>query len=94
MSCTRTTTQETSHMQVPPTNSEPPTARRSPRRSRAIGFAALAVSLLMAVPTGQSAFAEDAAELPGGGDLGPNVLVFDPSTPNIQGKVDEIFKKQ
>ncbi|MEU0132389.1 coagulation factor 5/8 type domain-containing protein, partial [Streptomyces sp. NPDC006289] len=81
-------------MQVPPTNSEPPTARRSPRRSRAIGFAALAVSLLMAVPTGQSAFAEDAAELPGGGDLGPNVLVFDPSTPNIQGKVDEIFKKQ
>ncbi|MEW2124244.1 discoidin domain-containing protein [Streptomyces sp. NPDC007259] len=33
-------------------------------------------------------------QLPGGGDLGPNVLVFDPSTPNIQGKVDEIFKQQ
>ncbi|MGN5637508.1 discoidin domain-containing protein, partial [Streptomyces sp. AC154] len=33
-------------------------------------------------------------QLPGGGDLGPNVLVFDPSTPNIQAKVDEIFKKQ
>ncbi|MFJ7525948.1 discoidin domain-containing protein [Streptomyces griseus] len=33
-------------------------------------------------------------EIPGGGDLGPNVHVFDPSTPNIQGKVDEIFKKQ
>ncbi|MFD9504909.1 discoidin domain-containing protein, partial [Streptomyces sp. NPDC060035] len=33
-------------------------------------------------------------QIPGGGDLGPNVLVFDPSTPNIQGKVDEIFKKQ
>ncbi|MBK6033411.1 coagulation factor 5/8 type domain-containing protein, partial [Streptomyces sp. MBT59] len=31
---------------------------------------------------------------PGGGDLGPNVHVFDPSTPDIQGKVDEIFKKQ
>ncbi|MDF6022605.1 discoidin domain-containing protein [Streptomyces sp. JH34] len=33
-------------------------------------------------------------QIPGGGDLGPNVLVFDPSTPDIQGKVDEIFKKQ
>ncbi|MFJ2708965.1 discoidin domain-containing protein [Streptomyces sp. NPDC087428] len=33
-------------------------------------------------------------QIPGGGDLGPNVLVFDPSTPNIQAKVDEIFKKQ
>ncbi|WP_327247790.1 discoidin domain-containing protein [Streptomyces sp. NBC_01320] len=32
--------------------------------------------------------------IPGGGDLGPNVLVFDPSTPGIQAKVDEIFKKQ
>ncbi|MBW5262801.1 discoidin domain-containing protein, partial [Streptomyces poriferorum] len=28
-------------------------------------------------------------QIPGGGDLGPNVLVFDPSTPNIQAKVDE-----
>ncbi|MFD7432622.1 discoidin domain-containing protein [Streptomyces sp. NPDC059818] len=33
-------------------------------------------------------------QIPGGGDLGPNVLVFDPSTPDIQAKVDEIFKKQ
>ncbi|MFK0322332.1 discoidin domain-containing protein, partial [Streptomyces sp. NPDC090231] len=33
-------------------------------------------------------------QIPGGGDLGPNVLVFDPSMPNIQAKVDEIFKKQ
>ncbi|MEV7176092.1 discoidin domain-containing protein [Kitasatospora sp. NPDC093679] len=30
----------------------------------------------------------------GGGDLGPNVMVFDPSTPNIQAKVDEVFTKQ
>ncbi|WP_435820778.1 discoidin domain-containing protein [Kitasatospora cineracea] len=30
----------------------------------------------------------------GGGDLGPNVLVFDPSTPNIQATVDAVFKKQ
>ncbi|MGC4946661.1 discoidin domain-containing protein [Streptomyces sp. DT224] len=33
-------------------------------------------------------------QLPGGGDLGPNVLVFDPSTPGIQAKVDEIFHQQ
>ncbi|WP_412104905.1 discoidin domain-containing protein [[Kitasatospora] papulosa] len=33
-------------------------------------------------------------QIPGGGDLGPNVLVFDPSTPNIQAKVDAIFKQQ
>ncbi|MEV1049490.1 discoidin domain-containing protein, partial [Streptomyces sp. NPDC049916] len=33
-------------------------------------------------------------EIPGGGDLGPNVHVFDPSTPDIQGKVDAIFKQQ
>nr|4TZ1_A Chain A, Putative secreted protein [Streptomyces sp. SirexAA-E]4TZ3_A Chain A, Putative secreted protein [Streptomyces sp. SirexAA-E]4TZ5_A Chain A, Putative secreted protein [Streptomyces sp. SirexAA-E]4TZ5_B Chain B, Putative secreted protein [Streptomyces sp. SirexAA-E] len=33
-------------------------------------------------------------EVVGGGDLGPNVLVFDPSTPDIQGKVDEVFRKQ
>ncbi|MFJ9635730.1 discoidin domain-containing protein [Streptomyces sp. NPDC101178] len=33
-------------------------------------------------------------QLPGGGDLGPNVHVFDPSTPNIQGKLDEVFRQQ
>jgi hypothetical protein len=32
--------------------------------------------------------------LPGGGDLGPNVHVFDPSTPGIQAKLDEVFKQQ
>ncbi|WP_443057279.1 discoidin domain-containing protein [Streptomyces sp. NBC_00669] len=30
----------------------------------------------------------------GGGDLGPNVKVFDPSTPNIQGQLDSIFAQQ
>ncbi|GFN06897.1 hypothetical protein Smic_54530 [Streptomyces microflavus] len=51
----------------------------------------------MAVPTAQTAFGEESQQVqavPGGGDLGPNVHVFDPSTPDIQGKVDEIFKKQ
>ncbi|MGW5847426.1 discoidin domain-containing protein [Streptomyces sp. NPDC055254] len=32
--------------------------------------------------------------IPGGGDLGPNVIVFDPSTPGIQAKLDEVFTQQ
>ncbi|MFJ9340368.1 discoidin domain-containing protein [Streptomyces sp. NPDC101733] len=32
--------------------------------------------------------------LPGGGDLGPNVIVFDPSTPNIQARLDQVFTQQ
>ncbi|MFD5872014.1 discoidin domain-containing protein [Streptomyces sp. NPDC060322] len=32
--------------------------------------------------------------LPGGGDLGPNVHVIDPSTPNIQGQLDQVFQEQ
>ncbi|MCX4711441.1 coagulation factor 5/8 type domain-containing protein [Streptomyces griseus] len=72
----------------------PPTAPRTRRRARALGFAALAVAMLMSVPTAQTAFGEEVQAVPGGGDLGPNVHVFDPSTPDIQGKVDEIFKKQ
>ncbi|MFE9815051.1 coagulation factor 5/8 type domain-containing protein [Streptomyces sp. NBC_00236] len=86
-------------MHVPPT--EPPTtpptgapASRRRRRTRTFGFAAFAVSLLMAVPTAQTAFGEDAQAVEGGGDLGPNVMVFDPSMPDIQAKVDEVFKQQ
>ncbi|MEV4950079.1 discoidin domain-containing protein [Streptomyces sp. NPDC053755] len=33
-------------------------------------------------------------QLPGGGDLGPNVHVFDPSTPGIQSKLDQVFQQQ
>ncbi|AWL40419.1 MULTISPECIES: coagulation factor 5/8 type domain-containing protein [unclassified Streptomyces] len=87
-------------MPVPPTDparSAPPTPHR--RRPKALGLTALAAALLMAVPTTQAAFGSDAApagvqEVVGGGDLGPNVLVFDPSTPDIQGTVDEVFRKQ
>ncbi len=32
--------------------------------------------------------------IPGGGDLGPNVHVFDPGTPGIQAKLDEVFQQQ
>ncbi|OPF75034.1 coagulation factor 5/8 type domain-containing protein [Streptomyces antioxidans] len=44
-----------------------------------------------AAPSGRS---KSPKALPGGGDLGPNVIVFDPSTPGIQAKLDEVFKKQ
>ncbi|MFB7552048.1 coagulation factor 5/8 type domain-containing protein [Streptomyces sp. NPDC056154] len=71
----------------------PPTAPPR-RRARTLGFAALAVALLMTVPTARTAFGRDAAPLAGGGDLGPNVIVFDPATPGIQAKVDDVFKKQ
>ncbi|MCX2181402.1 discoidin domain-containing protein [Streptomyces sp. SKN60] len=32
--------------------------------------------------------------LPGGGDLGPNVHVIDPSTPNVQAQLDSVFQQQ
>ncbi|MER5365364.1 coagulation factor 5/8 type domain-containing protein [Streptomyces sp. NPDC002722] len=74
-------------MQAPPT--APPR-----RRNRILGFAAIAAALLISAPTAPAAYGQDAQEIVGGGDLGPNVLVFDPSTPDIQGKVDEVFKRQ
>ncbi|GGV18079.1 hypothetical protein GCM10010275_69670 [Streptomyces litmocidini] len=38
--------------------------------------------------------ADTGPALPGGGDLGPNVHVFDPTTPGIQTKLDEVFAQQ
>ncbi|MFZ3474789.1 discoidin domain-containing protein [Streptomyces sp. 4.24] len=32
--------------------------------------------------------------LPGGGDLGPNVHIMDPSTPGIQAELDRVFREQ
>ncbi|WP_033307596.1 coagulation factor 5/8 type domain-containing protein [Streptomyces iakyrus] len=72
---------------------------------RAVLGAAAAASALAALPGTASAAPATPARreqpvrkgpraLPGGGDLGPNVLVFDPSTPNIQGRLDEIFRRQ
>ncbi|MEV0848501.1 coagulation factor 5/8 type domain-containing protein [Streptomyces sp. NPDC049954] len=80
-------------MHFPPTSSTPQRTLtpRSRRRATALaGVSALVTSLFLLAPTGQAA----ADPLPGGGDLGPNVKVFDPSTPDIQGQVDDIFKKQ
>ncbi|KAF4408731.1 MULTISPECIES: coagulation factor 5/8 type domain-containing protein [Streptomyces] len=79
-------------MQAAPTAT--PAAPPGRRKKRLTVFAAAAAALLMAFPATQNAFGEDAPMIEGGGDLGPNVMVFDPSTPDIQGKVDEVFKKQ
>jgi hypothetical protein len=58
-----------------------------------VATGALAAGLLALVPSLVPGTAQ-AAPLAGGGDLGPNVIVFDPSTPNIQGTLDDIFHKQ
>lgn len=88
-----------------PTNSPSPgspgsPSPGSPARRSVLGAAAASVPALLAL-SGPAAAAPAAAtpsarkaRLPGGGDLGPNVIVFDPSTGGIQAKLDEIFKKQ
>ncbi|MEU0277446.1 coagulation factor 5/8 type domain-containing protein, partial [Streptomyces sp. NPDC006195] len=70
-----------------------------PTRRTVLGVMAAAASapsmLALSSPASASASTRNgAAALPGGGDLGPNVVVFDPSTPNIQGRLDEIFRQQ
>ncbi|GGO46270.1 coagulation factor 5/8 type domain-containing protein [Streptomyces lasiicapitis] len=89
---------------MPPSPTPPtPASRRT-----VLGAAAASVPALLAVAgpaaAAGAAQAEPAAapappakkapRLPGGGDLGPNVIVFEPSTGGIQAKLDEIFKKQ
>ncbi|USA04790.1 coagulation factor 5/8 type domain-containing protein [Streptomyces lydicamycinicus] len=80
-------------MPIPPTGDPAP---RTPRPARRRVLAAMAAAVpavsLSALPARASA--APAAALPGGGDLGPNVLVFDPATPDIQGTLDEIFQRQ
>jgi hypothetical protein len=52
-------------------------------------------SAAQATPTGRERPARKKPRaLPGGGDLGPNVLVFDPATPGIQARLDEVFRQQ
>ncbi|MEU5338637.1 coagulation factor 5/8 type domain-containing protein [Streptomyces asoensis] len=45
-------------------------------------------------PAAAAAHGKRPRALPGGGDLGPNVLVFDPSTPDIQARLDAVFRQQ
>ncbi|MEU1335279.1 coagulation factor 5/8 type domain-containing protein [Streptomyces sp. NPDC005865] len=56
--------------------------------------ASLAPTTAAASPASSAAARTSATRLPGGGDLGPNVIVFSPSTSGIQARLDEIFKQQ
>ncbi|QKV96626.1 coagulation factor 5/8 type domain-containing protein [Streptomyces sp. NA02950] len=91
-------------MSTPPTDG--PAHRRPalPRRTvlTTMAGAAAAAPALLALPSSAAAAPASApgrrgrrhAALPGGGDLGPNVLVFDPATPGIQTTLDRVFKEQ
>ncbi|MFF1406033.1 coagulation factor 5/8 type domain-containing protein [Streptomyces sp. NPDC058294] len=84
---------------MPPAFSDSPASGRSPvTRRTVIGAAAAAASapLLtgLATPASAAPSAVRPRALAGGGDLGPNVLVFDPATPGIQAKLDEVFRQQ
>ncbi|MFF1565656.1 coagulation factor 5/8 type domain-containing protein [Streptomyces sp. NPDC058293] len=88
-------------MLIPPTNpsttsSSPTAGTVTPSRRTVLGvMAATAATVPGLLALGSPASAAPAPDpLPGGGDLGPNVIVFDPSTPGIQAKLDEIFKQQ
>ncbi|MFE6892545.1 coagulation factor 5/8 type domain-containing protein [Streptomyces sp. NPDC057694] len=66
---------------------------------RTILGAVAATAALPAIGTVTASAAEDrtaatATKLQAGGDLGPNVIVFDPAAAGIQAKLDEIFKQQ
>ncbi|MFG2501887.1 coagulation factor 5/8 type domain-containing protein [Streptomyces sp. NPDC048441] len=70
----------------------------SRRTAIAAALAVPATGLLSAAPaTAAPATAATARPQPAVAadpDFGPNVIVFDPSTPGIQGKLDEVFKRQ
>ncbi|WP_210587716.1 coagulation factor 5/8 type domain-containing protein [Streptomyces sp. GESEQ-35] len=63
---------------------------------RSLLGAAAAAPVLAALPASASAAPSRPRPraLPGGGDLGPNVIVFDPSTSGIQARLDQVFAQQ
>lgn len=86
-------------MPTPPTPATSTSGSQPPRRRAVLGaLAATAVAVpgaaALATPTSAAPRRRTADPLPGGGDLGPNVIVFDPSTPGIQAKLDEVFARQ
>ncbi|MGW3008660.1 coagulation factor 5/8 type domain-containing protein [Streptomyces sp. NPDC001219] len=83
-------------MPIPPTADSAP-APGTPKPSRRSVLAAVAAAVpaaSLSVLSTRASAAPAPAALPGGGDLGPNVLVFDPAMPDIQGRLDEIFRRQ
>uniref|UniRef100_A0AAU3HQH7 Coagulation factor 5/8 type domain-containing protein n=1 Tax=Streptomyces sp. NBC_01393 TaxID=2903851 RepID=A0AAU3HQH7_9ACTN len=92
---------------MPPTPTDVPDSGRSPVARRTVlgamaagaaapGLLALSspASAVPASPAESVSPAQQPSALPGGGDLGPNVIVFDPSTPGIQARLDQIFRQQ
>ncbi|MFG2543542.1 coagulation factor 5/8 type domain-containing protein [Streptomyces sp. NPDC048594] len=89
---------------MPSSPTHSPTPEPSGVRRRSVLTAAAAAPVIaglagagaaVAAPGSGSPVPRDSPlALPGGGDLGPNVIVFDPSTANIQGRLDEIFRQQ
>ncbi|MGW4170384.1 coagulation factor 5/8 type domain-containing protein [Streptomyces chartreusis] len=72
-------------------------------RRTLLGAAAVATPAVLGVatpaaaapsPTAATSARKKPRALPGGGDLGPNVIVFDPSTPGIQARLDQVFRQQ
>lgn len=83
-------------MPTPPTN-DADSPKSAFSRRKVLGAMAVAVpaaSLATVAATSSASGAPAADPPPGGGDLGPNVIVFDPSSPDIQGKLDEVFNQQ
>jgi hypothetical protein len=80
-----------------PSSPASPSAAPSVGRRAVLGAAAAVVPVLAGVSTPARAAGvprTSVRALPGGGDLGPNVLVFDPATPGIQAKLDQVFHQQ
>ncbi|MFF4214621.1 coagulation factor 5/8 type domain-containing protein [Streptomyces sp. NPDC001796] len=82
---------------MPPVPPDSPDPRRPGVGRRAVLGAAASVAPMLAglsAPASAAPSRRRPRTLPGGGDLGPNVLVFDPSTPGIQAALDEVFRQQ
>ncbi|WP_406005824.1 coagulation factor 5/8 type domain-containing protein [Streptomyces sp. NBC_00637] len=77
-----------------PSSETPAVRRRAVLAAAATAAAAPALAGLASAPASAAPSAKRVRALPGGGDLGPNVLVFDPSTPDIQGRLDAVFRQQ
>ncbi|MFJ9024366.1 coagulation factor 5/8 type domain-containing protein [Streptomyces sp. NPDC102259] len=76
-------------------SSEPPAVRRRAVLAAAASAAAApALAGLAPAPASAAPLGKRLRALPGGGDLGSNVLVFDPSTPDIQARLDAVFRQQ
>ncbi|MFF1438846.1 coagulation factor 5/8 type domain-containing protein [Streptomyces sp. NPDC058295] len=77
-----------------PSSQTPAVRRRTVLAAAATAAAAPALAGLAAAPASAAPRGKRLRALPGGGDLGPNVLVFDPSTPDIQARLDAVFRQQ